>query len=76
MDSQNLQKEIGLLIESVKSRLFYQVNSSMVMLYWKIGCLIQIEILKEERAEYGDEGAVSRSLRPAATSVFYNQLQC
>lgn len=48
-----LLKEISLLIESSKNRVAQYVNSSLVMLYWKIGQIIHREVLKEERAEYG-----------------------
>ncbi|OGT41484.1 MAG: cytoplasmic protein [Gammaproteobacteria bacterium RIFCSPHIGHO2_12_FULL_40_19] len=52
---ENLHEDISTLIESTKSQMFHQVNSSMVMLYWKIGHRIHLEVLKEERAEYGEQ---------------------
>ena len=38
-----------------KSRIASVVNSEMTMLYWKIGKRIKDEILKDERAEYGEQ---------------------
>jgi hypothetical protein len=32
-----------------------QVNSALVMLYWRVGRRIRKDILKEKRAEYGEE---------------------
>jgi len=46
--------DISLLINSAKANVAKQVNSILVMLYWKIGQRIYQEILKEERAEYGE----------------------
>lgn len=41
-----------------------QVNSGLVLLYWRVGKRIQQDILKEKRAEYGEQivSAVSREL--------------
>ena len=32
-----------------------QVNSALVLLYWRVGQRIRQDILKEKRAEYGEE---------------------
>ena len=32
-----------------------QVNSALVLLYWRVGKRIRQDILKEKRAEYGEE---------------------
>jgi hypothetical protein len=32
-----------------------QVNSALVVLYWRIGQRIREDILKEKRAEYGEQ---------------------
>ena len=41
-----------------------QVNSALVLLYWRVGKRISQDILKEKRAEYGEQivSAVSREL--------------
>lgn len=49
----NLFKDISQLIETAKAEVAKQVNSALVILYWKIGQRIYQEILQEERAEYG-----------------------
>lgn len=51
----NLCSEISKLIKSARTHASKQVNSTLVMLYWKIGQRIYQEILKEERAEYGEK---------------------
>jgi predicted nuclease of restriction endonuclease-like (RecB) superfamily len=48
-------KEICQLIEQTKSGLARVVNSELTMLYWHIGGLINAEILKNRRAEYGKQ---------------------
>ena len=53
--STNLFRDIALLIESTKSHVARSVNSSVVLLYWKIGERIHREILGTDRAEYGEE---------------------
>ena len=51
----NLFKEICHLIESTRARAAQHVNSALVLLYWGIGQRINLEILQEERAEYGEK---------------------
>src|SRR4051794_31069094 len=51
----NLFKDISSLIESTKSQVSKAVNSTLVLLYWKIGERIYKEILSEERAGYGEK---------------------
>lgn len=43
------------LIQTTRENVAQAVNSELVMLYWKIGQRIRVEILKEERAAYGEE---------------------
>ena len=40
---------------ATKKQVAQHVNSSLVLLYWKIGQRIHVEILKEARAEYGEK---------------------
>jgi predicted nuclease of restriction endonuclease-like (RecB) superfamily len=51
----NLFKDISQLIGTARIRVAHFVNSSLVLLYWQIGQRIHREILKEERAEYGEQ---------------------
>ena len=51
--SSSLFKDISQLINAAKSQVAHYVNSSLVMLCWKIGCRINQHVLKDERAEYG-----------------------
>ena len=48
-----LVNEIKTLIEQSKQQLSVTVNATISMLYWQIGKRINIEILNEQRAEYG-----------------------
>lgn len=57
---QNLLTEISQLVEKTRMYLARSASSVLVMMYWQIGCRINQEILKEERAEYGEQ--IVRSL--------------
>ena len=52
--ARNLIKDPRELIIRAREDVARSVNSSLVMLYWKVAQRIQKEILKEKRAEYGD----------------------
>ncbi len=47
--------EIKSLIEETRSKVAVIVNSALTLLYWHIGKRINDEVLKNERAEYGEE---------------------
>ena len=51
----DLFTEISHLIDAARSQVVHYVNSSLVMLYWQIGHRINQDILKDERAEYGEQ---------------------
>lgn len=46
--------ELRRLIEGAQTRVAVAVNSELVLLYWDLGHRIRTEILREERAEYGE----------------------
>ena len=50
VSSKGLLKDLRELIEAAR-----QVNSALVLLYWRIGKRIRQDILKEKRAEYGEQ---------------------
>ncbi len=52
------------MVLSVRERVALAVNSEMTMLYWRIGQRIRVEILREQRAEYGRQivGAVAADM--------------
>jgi predicted nuclease of restriction endonuclease-like (RecB) superfamily len=52
------------LIQEARQDVARQVNSALVMMYWQVGKRIREDILKEKRAEYGQEivSAVGRQL--------------
>lgn len=47
--------DIRRLIEETRSAVATAVNAALTMLYWQIGKLINEEILKGERAGYGEQ---------------------
>lgn len=47
--------DIRQLIESARGRVAQYVNAELTTLYWKVGERIHREVLKEKRAEYGQE---------------------
>lgn len=51
----SLFEQIKNLIEQTKQNVAVAINSSMTMMYWHIGKLINDEILQNKRAEYGKE---------------------
>lgn len=51
----SLFPDIAALIEQTKAQTAVTVNSALTLMYWKIGKMINDEILKHERADYGKE---------------------
>jgi predicted nuclease of restriction endonuclease-like (RecB) superfamily len=62
--SKALLKDLRELITTARQDVARQVNSALVLLYWRIGKRIREDILKEKRAVYGEQivSAVSREL--------------
>ena len=54
-DNSLLVKDVRQMIEATRATVATAINSGLTMLYWNIGRRIQEEILKGERAEYGQE---------------------
>ena len=50
-----LLSEVRELILAARHTVAQGVNSALVLLYWQIGQHIRTDILKEKRAEYGDQ---------------------
>ena len=61
----SLFEQIKNLIEQTKNNVAIAVNSSLTIMYWHIGKLINDEILQKKRAEYGKEivATVSQQLQ-------------
>jgi hypothetical protein len=59
-----LLSDLRTLIETARARTAQAVNAGLVLLHWSIGERIRRDILKEKRAEYGEEivSALSRQL--------------
>lgn len=51
---QSLYDKVSQLIEQTRQRVATEVNAELSFLYWSIGSMIQTEILKSKRAEYGE----------------------
>ncbi len=50
-----LLKDLRELIAAAQKDVAREVNSALVLLYWRIGQRIRQDILKEKRAEYGEQ---------------------
>lgn len=51
----SLFKDLRSLIIEARQDVARQVNSALVLLYWRVGKRIHQDILKEKRAEYGEQ---------------------
>lgn len=62
--SPDLLRDLRLLIEQTRTQVAQAVNSELVMLYWRVGCRINKDVLKGQRAEYGKQifSTLSRKL--------------
>ena len=58
-DATSLASDIRHLIAEAKAGLAATVNSALTLLYWRIGQRIRTEVLKRERAGYGEQIVVS-----------------
>jgi len=56
-----LFNEISLLIEQCRHTIYRQINGETVLLFWKVGRRINMEILRNRRAEYGKRIVVTLS---------------
>lgn len=53
--SRALLSDLRQLIAAARQDVARQVNSALVLLYWRVGQRIRRDVLKEKRAEYGEE---------------------
>ncbi len=53
--SDTLFQDLRVLIIEARQGVARQVNSALVFLYWRVGKRIRQDILKEKRAEYGEQ---------------------
>ncbi len=53
--SDSLLRDVRELITATRERTAVAVNAALVLLYWSIGDRIRRDILKEKRAEYGEQ---------------------
>lgn len=53
LDHEHLLTDIQHLIDKSRQKVALAVNAELTMLYWRIGHRINVEILKDSRAEYG-----------------------
>ncbi len=62
----SLLGEVRQLIEQSRQTVATAVNAALTMLYWQVGNRIHREVLKEQRAEYGEQivATLSRQLEP------------
>jgi predicted nuclease of restriction endonuclease-like (RecB) superfamily len=55
VSSRSLLSDISRMIEEARSAVAVTVNACLTILYWEIGTRIRRDILREKRAEYGEE---------------------
>jgi hypothetical protein len=53
--SDSLFQDLRSLIIEARQDVARQVNSALVLLYWRVGLRIRKDILKEKRADYGEQ---------------------
>jgi hypothetical protein len=72
VSTHSLLGELGQLIEAAREQTAHAVNSTLVTRYWQIGKRIREDVLRGERASYGDEivSALSRQLTAEYGRVF------
>jgi predicted nuclease of restriction endonuclease-like (RecB) superfamily len=61
-----LMSDVAKLIETGRIRVAKTVDTSLVLLYWKIGRRINTEILRNKRAEYGNQIVIRLARKLAA----------
>lgn len=54
-EQSGLFKEISSLIEKAKKNVISTINREMVILYWSVGNLINTDIIRNSRADYGKQ---------------------
>jgi predicted nuclease of restriction endonuclease-like (RecB) superfamily len=59
--SVSILSDLRALIEQARIQVAQAANSSLTLLYWKVGQRIRWEVLKDERAGYGEKIVVSLS---------------
>jgi hypothetical protein len=69
----SLINDISILIDEARTHVAREYNSTQALLCWLIGKRVDEEILKSERAEYGEAIVItlSRHLSLALTALFY-----
>ena len=61
LDHQELLEELINLVENTKSKVVSFANSSLTLLFWKIGNKVLNKTLENSRAEYGKQIVVTLS---------------
>ena len=71
--SSDLIQELRQIIEQSRMQVAQAVNAGLSLLYWQIGKRVQVEILKGERAEYGQ--ALLKNLSQDLTAAYGRSFQ-
>ncbi|MEI2639760.1 MAG: PDDEXK nuclease domain-containing protein [Microthrixaceae bacterium] len=64
----SLYEQIAALVESTKGHIATQANAALTLMYWQIGRLIDVEVLREGRAGYDQE--IVGTLSPQLTRKY------
>ncbi|NJM49385.1 MAG: DUF1016 domain-containing protein [Alkalinema sp. RU_4_3] len=54
LDDESLYQAIKQIIETSRAQAMMQVNQGLVLAYWSIGKFIKVEVLQNERSQYGE----------------------
>lgn len=73
--SASLLNEVRDLVLSARGQVAQLVNTGLTLLHWQVGNRIRREVLKEKRAEYGEEivSTLARQLEPEFGRGFSQQ---
>lgn len=64
-----LLREVRQLIIEAREHVARTVNAGLTLLYWQVGNRVRREVLKEQRAEYGERIVSSLATKLEATFV-------
>ena len=70
--SRTLLRDLRQLIAEARQDVARQVNSALVLLFWRVGKRIRHDILKEKRAEYGER--IVSALRTQLGRTHFRQI--
>lgn len=65
-DSDSLFTRAADLIERARSTIAVQANATLTLLYWELGRLINVDVLRQERADYEQQIVATLEMDPGS----------